>query len=134
MELVRLICAGIAGGLIGGMGMGGGTLLIPILSLLLAVEQKSAQAVNLTAFIPMAIVSTVINCKNKLVDFKQALWVSVPALATSVAGAFAVEKIQADILRKAFGGFLTVMGGIMIVLTLYRYVKAKRARRAKRTA
>ena len=39
-------------GIIGGMGRGGGTLLIPILTIFLSFEQKSAQAINLLVFIP----------------------------------------------------------------------------------
>ena len=38
------ILAGVCGGIIGGMGMGGGTLLIPILTLFLGIDQRSAQA------------------------------------------------------------------------------------------
>ena len=56
MQIFLLILAGIVGGIIGGMGMGGGTLLIPILTIFLDVEQKNAQAINLVAFIPMAII------------------------------------------------------------------------------
>ena len=65
MQIFLLILAGIVGGIIGGMGMGGGTLLIPILTIFLDVEQKNAQAINLVAFIPMAIIVTVINIKRK---------------------------------------------------------------------
>ena len=52
MQIFLLILAGIVGGIIGGMGMGGGTLLIPILTIFLDVPQKNAQAINLVAFIP----------------------------------------------------------------------------------
>ena len=50
MQIFLLILAGIVGGIIGGMGMGGGTLLIPILTIFLDVEQKNAQAINLVAY------------------------------------------------------------------------------------
>ena len=54
MNIVWLILAGAAGGIIAGMGMGGGTLTIPILTLALDVEQKTAQSVNLIAFVVMS--------------------------------------------------------------------------------
>ena len=69
MEYFLYILFGALGGLIGGMGMGGGTILIPLLTLFLNVPQLQAQTINLISFIPMAIVSLIIHIKNKLVDF-----------------------------------------------------------------
>lgn len=68
MEIFFLILGGLVGGIIGGMGMGGGTLLIPILTIFLGIEQKNAQAINLIAFIPMAVIVTAINIKRKDID------------------------------------------------------------------
>ena len=45
--------AGLVGGILGGMGMGGGTLLVPILTVFLSMAQKTSQFMNLVAFIPM---------------------------------------------------------------------------------
>ena len=45
------IVAGILGGIVGGMGMGGGTLTIPILTIFLHYEQLRAQGINLIAFL-----------------------------------------------------------------------------------
>ena len=69
-EYLWYVFAGLLGGILGGMGMGGGTLLIPLLSIFYNVSQHSAQAVNLISFIPMAVVALVIHIKNKRVDFK----------------------------------------------------------------
>lgn len=63
-KIVLLVVSGVAAGVLGGMGMGGGTILIPILTIFFSVEQKSAQAINLVAFIPMAIISLVIHIKT----------------------------------------------------------------------
>ncbi|MEG1535351.1 MAG: sulfite exporter TauE/SafE family protein [Clostridia bacterium] len=115
MQIFLYILAGLAGGLIGGMGMGGGTLLIPILTLFLDIEQKTAQAINLVSFIPMAIVAVIIHSKNKLVSFKEALWIIVPALVTTVICSIVVTKINADSLRKYFGIFLTALGIILLI-------------------
>ena len=53
MGFVVLFLIGFAGGVLGGMGMGGGTALIPLLTLC-GVGQAEAQAVNLLAFAPTA--------------------------------------------------------------------------------
>ena len=92
------ILAGVCGGIIGGMGMGGGTLLIPILTLFLGIDQRSAQAINLVAFIPMAIVVCIINAKRKNLDYKSILKVVIPALPTGILTAIAVGKINSKTL------------------------------------
>ena len=60
MEYLWYGIAGVLSGVLGGMGMGGGTLLIPLLSLFYSVGQHTSQAVNLISFIPMAIVALII--------------------------------------------------------------------------
>ena len=65
--VIWLIISGVLGGLLGGMGMGGGTLLIPLLTIFCGLNQHLAQAINLIAFIPMAVVAVMI-CLL-LVDF-----------------------------------------------------------------
>lgn len=109
------VVAGIAGGLIGGMGMGGGTLLIPILTLLLSVGQLEAQAINLIVFIPMAIVTLIIHVKNKLVDFKKLLFSLPLAIVLAVAGALLVKKIDESILKTTFGVFMLIVGVVFLL-------------------
>ena len=62
--------AGVLAGIPGGMGMGGGTVLIPLLTVFLSVAQHPSQAVNLITFIPMAVVVLIFHIKNKLVAHK----------------------------------------------------------------
>lgn len=122
MRLKRImlwyVVAGIAGGLIGGMGMGGGTLLIPILTLLLSVGQLEAQAINLIVFIPMAIVTLFIHIKNKLVDIKKLLYSLPLAIALAVVGALLVKKIDESILKTTFGVFMLIVGVVFLAKSL----------------
>ena len=59
------ILIGIVSGIISGAGMGGGTILIFLLSFVMGVEQHIAQATNLIFFIPTSIVAIIVNLKNK---------------------------------------------------------------------
>ena len=68
--MIFAIIIGVIGGVISGMGMGGGTILIPLVTTFLHFEQKVAQSINLIAFIPMAIISVIIHIKNKMVCIK----------------------------------------------------------------
>lgn len=112
------VVAGIAGGVIGGMGMGGGTLLIPILTLLLSVGQLEAQAINLIVFVPMAIVTLIIHIKNKLVDFKKLIYSLPLALVLAVIGALLVKKIDESVLKTTFGVFMLIVGVVFLLKTL----------------
>ena len=52
MQFLFFVLAGLAGGVLAGMGMGGGTLTLPLLVLALNVGQVTAQFANLIAFLP----------------------------------------------------------------------------------
>lgn len=116
MEFVWYSIAGLLGGVLGGMGMGGGTVLIPLLSIFYSVGQHSAQAVNLISFIPMAIVALIIHLKNKLVVFKDLLKIIIPGLISCVVGSFLAKQISAEVLKRIFGGFLILLSIIQIFM------------------
>lgn len=109
IKIILLAVSGIAAGILGGMGMGGGTVLIPLLTIFFNVGQKEAQAINLVAFIPMAMVSLAIHIKNKRVKKEGLLWIIVPAVLTSVGGGFAAQAVNGEVLKRIFGGFLLLL-------------------------
>ena len=109
IKIILLALSGIAAGILGGMGMGGGTILIPLLTIFFNVGQKEAQAINLVAFIPMAMVSLAIHIKNKRVKKEGLLWIIVPAVLTSVGGGFAAQAVNGEVLKRIFGGFLLLL-------------------------
>ena len=107
--LLFALCGAISG-ILGGMGMGGGTLLIPMLTIFFGVGQHEAQAINLVSFIPMAALALFIHAKNGRVK-KEGLWLLIlPAVALSVGGSFLAAAAPAGILKKIFGGFLVALG------------------------
>ena len=108
-KIVLLVLAGIVAGALGGMGMGGGTILIPVLTIFFDAEQKQAQAINLVAFIPMAIASLIVHVKNKRVETKGILWIIIPATVLSLAGSLVAQAINGEILKRIFGGFLLLL-------------------------
>ena len=100
------ILAGAIGGIVGGMGMGGGTLTIPILTVFLAYQQIQAQGINLIAFLPMSLVALIIHAKNHLVDFKSTWGLAVVGCIFSLIGALIANKISNTVLKKLFAIFL----------------------------
>ncbi len=109
---VLYFLTGIAAGVLGGMGMGGGTLLIPMLSIFFGTNQHVAQAINLISFIPMAIVALIIHSKNKLVDTKGVLYMIIPGVIVCVVSCFVAKSIQNDLLKRLFGAFLLILSAV----------------------
>ena len=121
-----LAIAGLAGGLIGGMGMGGGTLLIPILTFFFDIAQKKAQAINLICFIPMAIIALIIHAKNGLIKFKGLVPLVISAVLSSVGGVFLLKVVKSDLQSKLFGGFLIILA-ITRFVALIKQTKTKKS-------
>ena len=81
------ILVGVLGGIVGGMGMGGGTLTIPLLTIFLHYQQLRAQGINLIAFLPMSVIALIIHIKNHLVAFKETWGLAVVGCLFSLIGA-----------------------------------------------
>ena len=114
-----MIIFGAIGGLIGGMGMGGGTLLIPLLTIFGGITQRVAQSLNLITFLPMAIVALIIHAKNKLLDYKRALIIIFPAVIGAIVGALLTSGTSDATLRLCFGIFLIVLGVAQLISILF---------------
>jgi uncharacterized membrane protein YfcA len=106
---IVLFLAGLAAGIVSGMGMGGGAVLIPVLVHAANPGQHIAQSVNLLYFIPTAVAALIIHIKNKSIDFRMALPIIIFGLAGALAGSWIAAGMEAGSLRKFFGGFLLAM-------------------------
>ena len=114
-----LMVFGIFGGILGGMGMGGGTLLIPLLTIFAGFEQHLAQSINLFVFIPLAIVSLLIHTKNNLIDYKKGLIILIPACFTAILSSLLATKTSAEDLQVYFSIFLIVLGVFQIISVFF---------------
>ncbi len=103
------ILIGIISGIVSGTGMGGGTILIFLLSYMLGIEQHIAQATNLIFFIPTALMAIIVNFKNKNIDIKAAILISVFGILGAIIGANISIHIEVGILKKCFGVFLAIV-------------------------
>ena len=109
MNLISMLAAFFSG-VLGSMGLGGGTILVVYLTRYMDYPQLAAQGINLFCFIPTAFVSTVIYSKNKLTDKKIVLPLVLWGVIGSIAGFLLLSHLPDEILRKLFGGFLIALG------------------------
>ena len=109
MAFYIFFLCGIAGGVLGGMGMGGGTALIPLLTIFCGVEQGAAQGINLLSFLPMSFVALGIHAKTGLLKKEGLLWIVAPALVASALFSVLAAYLPSEVLKKGFGAFLIVL-------------------------
>lgn len=123
MAFLVLFLCGLAGGVLGGMGMGGGTVLIPLLTLF-GVDQAMAQGVNLVAFLPMAALALSVHAKSGLLKSTGLFPLIASALVFSALSSLLAARLPSAVLERGFGVFL-------IVLAIFRlrnlYLNANRA-------
>ena len=112
------ILFGSLAGVIGGMGMGGGTLLIPLLTIFLSVSQIESQGLNLLTFLPMSIIAIIIHLKNKMIQLKGVWIVALSGLLCSVFASFFASKLDEYILSKCFGVFLIILSFCEVIKLL----------------
>ena len=117
------ILIGIISGIVSGTGMGGGTILIFLLTTLLAIEQHTAQATNLIFFIPTSIVAIIVNLKNKNIDLKLATMISILGIIGAVIGAKFAILTDVKQLKKYFGYFLAIIALHEIYSLIKGYIK-----------
>ena len=97
------------------MGIGGGVILIPVLTLILGFEQKIAQGITLLYFIPTSIFALAVHIKNKTIDWKIAVKLISAGVFGASIGAYSIRYIPTQTLGKIFAVFLTTVGICQIV-------------------
>lgn len=121
------VLIGIISGTISGTGMGGGTILIFLLTVLCGIEQHIAQAANLIFFIPTSIVAIIVNIKNKNIDLKLATIISIFGILGAIIGANLSVHTEVKMLRKYFGMFLAIIA----LHEIYTIIKENKKRKLR---
>lgn len=97
-------------GFLAGLGVGGGSLLVLWLTLVLKIPAQEARAINLLFFLPTALIATLIRIKQKQLHFSLLL----PGALTGCAGALIFSyiggRLNTEALQIPFGIFLIAAG------------------------
>jgi hypothetical protein len=111
------------------MGMGGGTLLIPLLNFL-PLKQHTIQAINLISFVPMCAAALVFHAKNGLLKTYKLGYLILPALVAGILGAYLTKYAGQEILRYCFGVLLIGLGVWQFILAV-KSIKEKKKENIK---
>ncbi len=124
--MILFALLGVLFGIVGGMGLGGGIVLIPALTLLMGISQHEAQGMTLFAYLPMAAAALVSHFRRKTVSAKPALFLTLFGVFGGVGGYWVASATEEGVLRTVFAVFL-------IIAALLRVWRSEIAPRLKKT-
>ena len=105
---------GFVSGVTSGMfGVGGGVVMVPAMMLLLSPpirDIKQAIGTSLIVIIPTALMGSNKHFQQGNVEWRTALALAPLAVAGSYLGAWLTTQVHADNLKRAFGGFIILVG------------------------
>lgn len=117
---------GIISGTVSGTGMGGGTILILILSVFMGIDQHIAQATNLVFFVPTSITAIITTIKDKLINWKIGIPVAIAGVIGAIFGSRISVKMDVNHLKKYFGIFLILITIYEIYSLIKQYIFEKK--------
>ena len=107
--LIPFLC-GLGASVLSAWGVGGGTLLLLVMTLLLDVDQRTAQGINLLFFLPAAASALFVHRKNGYLDRPTLHAAIPPEAAAALLGAWISTAVDAQVLRRPFGVYLLLSG------------------------
>ena len=115
MLIMLLVALGVLTGFLSGLlGVGGGVIMVPLLSLLIGLEQHLAQGISMLVIIPTSIIGIWQLRKKNLIDYSAALYFAGGSIVGSFISGNLVDTIPEDNLRTIFGAFITLVGMRML--------------------
>lgn len=106
-----LIAFGVLTGATAGLlGVGGGILIVPFLTLVADVPQHAAEATSLLVVLPTAVAASVVLQRRGIGDLRTALRFGAFGAAGGVAGALLALELSGHTLRLVFAAFVAAIG------------------------
>lgn len=111
-DFLLLLVLGLGAGVFSGLfGIGGGIVIVPALTLLLAFDPKTAVATSLTALLlPVGIFAVLEYRRKGLLDIRASAWVAFGLVLTTLVGAEITLALPATLFKQAYGIFVVIMG------------------------
>lgn len=97
-------------GFLSGLGIGGGSLLILWLTMVLGMDHSVARGINLLFFLPSAAIACVFRWKQGAVQIKKVLPAILAGCISTGICTFLGTQLDMEIMKKFFGGLLIATG------------------------
>jgi hypothetical protein len=114
------IVTGVLAGLIGSMvGLGGGIIVVPALTLILGVDMKSAISASLISLIATSAMSVMVYAKQEMIHYRLGLILCLATVIGSFSGSYMAVLLKADILMIVFALIQIAAVGMLIKRNFY---------------
>ena len=97
-------------GFLAGIGVGGGSLLILWLTLVLGMSQAEARILNLLFFLPSAVVASLFRWKQGKLEIKKILPAIIAGCVAAAICSVLSKNLEMELLKRLFGGLLIITG------------------------
>ncbi len=115
--VMSCIAVGLAAGLLSGLfGVGGGTVIVPMLVLLLGFDQKLASGTSLAAIVPTATVGVITYAVHGSVDVVVALILAAGSVVGAQIGSWLLARLSQNAIRWGFVAFLLIVIVMLFVV------------------
>lgn len=97
-------------GFLSGLGVGGGSLLILWLTMVLKMPQAEARGINLLFFLPAAVISCLFRWKQGAVELRTILPAAAAGCLAALLGTLVSGQLDVRVMKKLFGILLLLTG------------------------
>lgn len=109
-SLPVVLIVGTAMGLLTGLGIGGGSLLILWLTMVVGMDSAVSRAINLLFFLPSAVIACFFRWRQGLIPWKKIFPAIVAGTVSAALFSWLGVSMDVTLLKKLFGGLLILTG------------------------
>lgn len=109
-SLPVILIVGTLLGFLTGLGVGGGSLLILWLTVILGMEPMTARGINLLFFLPSAIIACCFRWQQGMIPWKKILPAIIAGGSAAAFFSWLSGYLDIELLKKLFGGLLIITG------------------------
>jgi uncharacterized membrane protein YfcA len=121
--ILTCVGVGLLAGLLSGLfGVGGGTVIVPLLVLILSFDQRLAAGTSLAAIVPTAAIGVISYAVHGSVAWIPALLLAAGAVVGAQIGTWLLPRLSLTVLRWGFVGFL-----VAVIVSLFVVIPSREA-------
>lgn len=118
VAIILVVVGLLSGMLAGSLGIGGGIVFVPVLVVVVGLEQAVAQGTSLAVIAPTAAIATYAHVRYGRVDWHAAIPVGAASIVGAILGAQLALAADPLLLRRLFAGLLVVLASRLVVSEL----------------
>jgi uncharacterized membrane protein YfcA len=113
---LKLAATGTAAGLFSGLfGVGGGTVIVPLLILWIGYDERKATGTSLAAIVVISLMATIVNAAYGNVEVDKGVLVGVPAMGGVLLGTWIQQRVRTETIGLLFALLLVAVAADLVL-------------------